>query len=102
MPVAWSTSWPTISSRWRIEDERSRKAGPHGRFFWQITVPPNTSAEVHVPATDAGNVTESGRPADQAQGVVFLRMEPDRETGRNIRRAIFKLGSGEYEFHSRF
>ncbi len=72
-----------IESRWRIEN---------GRFLWHISVPPTADAEVHVPAIDAGQVTEGGRPVDRAKGVVFVRMEPGR--------AVFKVGPGRYEFQS--
>ncbi len=82
-----------IESRWRIED---------GQFHWQVTIPSNTTAEVHVPTTGADKVTESGRTINQAQGVVFLRMEPARGTQRSVGYAIFKVGSGEYEFQSPF
>jgi alpha-L-rhamnosidase len=79
-----------IESRWRIEN---------GQFLWRVSVPPNTSAELHVPATDAGKVTEGGRPVDQTRGIVFVRMEPagGKESGG---RAIFKVGSGQYSFTS--
>jgi hypothetical protein len=82
-----------IESQWRIEN---------GRFSWQITVPPNTTAEVHVPTTGTEKVTESHHPVAQAQGVVFLRIEPARETKKSVRYAIFKVGYGEYEFEFRF
>jgi hypothetical protein len=81
-----------IESQWRIEDRS---------FHWRITVPPNTTAEVHVPTIDADNVTESDQPAAQAQGVAFLRVEPTRKTRESIKRAVFEVGSGEYEFQSR-
>jgi len=80
-----------IESRWRIE---------YGRFYWRVVVPPNATAEVHVPTADAGKVTESGRPAKQSQGITFLRAEPARDTKEGVGRAIFKVGSGEYEFRS--
>jgi alpha-L-rhamnosidase len=63
------------------------------RFRWRITVPVNTTATVWVPASEAGNVTENGRPAGQSQGVKFLKMENDR--------AVFSVGSGNYRFESR-
>ncbi|MBC8217599.1 MAG: family 78 glycoside hydrolase catalytic domain, partial [Planctomycetes bacterium] len=81
-----------IESRWRIED---------GGFHWRITVPPNTTAEVHVPTTDVDEVTENNQPAVQAQGVAFLRVEAAHGTRKNLRRAVFEVGSGEYEFRSR-
>jgi hypothetical protein len=77
-----------IESRWRIED---------GQFHWQVTVPPNTVAEVHVPATDANKVSSVG----QAEGITFLRMEPARGKG-GMGRAIFTVGPGQYEFRSSF
>ena len=79
-----------IESRWRIEDDR---------FHWRITVPPNTTAEVHVPTADAGTVTESGRSAQQAQGVTLLREEPARRK-ESVGRAVFEVGPGAYEFES--
>ena len=82
-----------VESRWRIEDSR---------LYWHVTIPSNTTAEVHIPTTGADKVTESGRPISQAQGVVFLRMEPANETKKNIGYAVFKVGSGEYEFQSPF
>ena len=80
-----------IESRWRIEN---------GHFYWHVTVPANAGAEVHVPAGNVETVTESGRPAAQTPGVTFLRAEPTRLTRGGIGRAIFEVGSGEYEFQS--
>jgi len=73
-------------------------------------VPPNTTAEVHVPTTDPrlrgpqdglrqdklapAGVTESGGPAESSKGVTFLRRDGDR--------MVYNVGSGEYEFISRF
>ena len=57
-----------------------------------IEVPANTTATVYVPAKDAAQVTESGGPVDQADGVKLLRMEEGR--------AVFEVGSGAYAFRS--
>ncbi len=81
-----------IESRWYIAD---------GYFNWRIDVPPNTTAEVHVPATDTKDVTENGRPAGQAEGVTFLRTEAPDASAKTVGRAVFKVGSGTYEFKSR-
>jgi alpha-L-rhamnosidase len=70
-----------IASNWKLDGET---------FRWMITVPPNTEATVYVPAKDAASVSESGRPANKAEGVKFLRMEKDR--------AVFEVTSGKYEF----
>jgi alpha-L-rhamnosidase len=55
-----------------------------------VTIPVNTSATVYVPAKDAAAVTESGKPAAQAEGVTFLRMENNA--------AVYAVGSGNYRF----
>ncbi len=62
-------------------------------FDWQITVPPNTTATVYVPAQDADTVTESGRSAKSADGVKFVGTENDR--------AVFTVTSGDYHFVSK-
>jgi alpha-L-rhamnosidase len=82
----------------------------------EVTIPPNTTAEVHVPALSGAegpalsgaegpalsevegpakseaDVTESGTPAGKAPGVKFLRMEYGV--------AVFEVGSGRYQFES--
>ena len=57
-----------------------------------VTIPVNTTATVYVPAKDAAGVTESGKPAGQAEGVKFLRMENAA--------AVYEVGSGCYRFCS--
>ena len=59
----------------------------------EVTIPPNSTATVHVPAKDAADVTESGKPAAQAAGVKFLRLDKGA--------ALYEVGSGCYEFVSR-
>ena len=41
---------------------------------------------------DAASVTESGKPAGDAEGVKFLRMENNT--------AVYAVGSGTYQFQS--
>jgi alpha-L-rhamnosidase len=62
------------------------------RLEWNITVPVNARATVLVPASTADAVTESGKPATQARGVKFAKLENGR--------AVFLLGSGNYRFES--
>ncbi len=57
-----------------------------------VTIPVNTTAVVFVPASDANNVTENGKKANEAEGVRFLRSDPGR--------AVFEVGSGRYSFQS--
>ena len=80
---SYDSSYGRIVSDWACEN---------GRFSLQAVVPPNTTATVFVPAKDAGNVTESGKPAVQSEGVKFLRMEANA--------AIFEVASGRYHFIS--
>jgi alpha-L-rhamnosidase len=82
----WAEGWYD-SVRGRIES-KWRKRG--GQFQLDVTIPANTTATVYVPARAAGEVTESGRPADKAEGVRFLK----KENGC----AVFELGSGVYRF----
>ena len=62
-------------------------------FRWKVTIPPNTTATVYMPATHAESITEDGKPAIQARGVKLLKMENGR--------AVFSVGSGSYSFESR-
>jgi len=73
-----------ISSDWRMDGDT---------FHWTISIPANTTATVHVPASDAAAVTEGGQPIGEAEGVEFVRMEGGR--------AVLRVGSGRYVFGSR-
>jgi alpha-L-rhamnosidase len=55
-----------------------------------VTVPPNATAEVHVPASGPEAVSEGGRPAGQAEGVRFVSAAGGY--------AVYTVGSGEYHF----
>jgi alpha-L-rhamnosidase len=68
-----------------------RRAG--GTFSLDLTVPPNTSATVSVPADRPEDVTEGKAPAGKAEGVKFLRMEGGS--------AIYLAQAGSYTFLAR-
>ena len=72
-----------IASDWKREGEG---------FAWSVTVPVNTSATVYLPAADASSVRESDRPAGEAPGIRYLRMESGT--------AVYEIGSGSYHFSS--
>ena len=59
----------------------------------EVEVPVNTRAELRLPASDAGTVTESGRPATESDGVRLLPAREDQS-------ARFELSSGRYRFHT--
>jgi alpha-L-rhamnosidase len=71
---------------------RSAWTQQNGRFDWQVTVPPNTTATVYVPARDQSLIIENGQPAENAKGVAFLRMENGF--------AVLDIASGNYSFSS--
>ena len=64
----------------------------NGTFTLKISIPANTSAMVHVPASSPDDVTEGGGPAGTSHGVTFLRLEKGR--------AIYNVESGDYVFKS--
>ena len=72
-----------IESSWRLVD---------GKMEFAVTIPANTSATVFMPAKDASDVQESGKPAKSSVGVQFLRMEDGA--------AVFLVQSGKYRFLS--
>ncbi|MDY0169345.1 MAG: family 78 glycoside hydrolase catalytic domain [Thermoguttaceae bacterium] len=72
-----------VAGRWRVED---------GHFHLDVEVPAGSTATVYVPARDRSAVRESGVPAEQAEGVTFLRMEDEA--------AVFRVESGKYAFQT--
>ena len=75
--AALRTLYGRVRSAWRIEK---------GRLRWEVEVPPNTTAEIHVPTSDPETVTESGRAVTEAEGLT------------PIGPAVFEAGSGRYVF----
>jgi beta-glucosidase-like glycosyl hydrolase len=73
-----------IRCAWQRED---------GRLKMEVEVPVGAEAIVYVPAKSADAVTESGKPATQADGVKFVKVEGGA--------ALFRTGSGVYSFESR-
>ncbi len=70
-----------IETSWKLAD---------GFVSLDVKIPANTKATVHIPGQHPSNITESGQPALQANGVKFLRMEDGH--------VLFELGSGSYRF----
>ena len=81
--AAYASVAGRIESAWRIEN---------GRFQLDVTVPPNTTATIFVPAVAPEKVTEGGQPAARARGVAQLSAENGA--------AVFRVGSGQYRFES--
>ena len=66
-----------IVSDWKIEG---------GKFVWKVTIPPNTTAKVYVPATEGGKLTLDGASLS--------------DTGYEQGYAVTSLGSGSYVLES--
>ncbi|MDR3228577.1 MAG: glycoside hydrolase family 78 protein [Puniceicoccales bacterium] len=73
-----------ISVHWETTD------GTNGTFRLRAGIPPNTTAEIWLPASKAAAVTENGIPAVTAKGLRLLR----EENGA----VVFEVGSGDYDF----
>jgi len=78
------------STRGHISSEWHQSAG---EFDLRVTIPANTMAMVYLPAENIKSITESGKPAEQAGGVKFLRLENNR--------VVLQVGSGDYHFVSK-
>ncbi len=74
-----------IVSNWKIDGDRLRL---------DVTIPPNTTAEIWIPSAAA--ITESGVPVDQAEGVLMVR-HPNRPDGPTV----LTVASGSYSFQTR-
>lgn len=70
-----------IESNWRRETDCT---------IIEVTIPPNTSANVFLPALSANEVTEGGQPITLVPGISFLYMQGNK--------AVFRIGSGSYAF----
>ncbi|MHB8970687.1 MAG: alpha-L-rhamnosidase C-terminal domain-containing protein [Pirellulaceae bacterium] len=78
---SYKSVYGTIVSHWKI-------AG--GKFHWHVVIPANTTATITIPAADAATVTEGDKPANEAEGVRFLRTESQA--------AVYEVLSGTYDF----
>lgn len=72
-----------IRSEWKMNGSR---------FAWDVQVPVNTTATLHIPAQSADDVFEGGRPAKEQEHIKFLGMQDGR--------ALFWVESGRYSFTS--
>ena len=70
-----------IESEWRLEN---------GTMHLHVVIPPNTTAAIEIPTTDAGKITESGQPVAIAEGIRLIETKTESVT--------FEVGAGKYEF----
>jgi hypothetical protein len=79
--ASYNSLYGKIESHWTVAS---------GRFTLNVTIPPNTTAVMYVPTKAGAQVTESGKAADQALGVKYLRWEEGA--------AVYEVASGRYSF----
>jgi alpha-L-rhamnosidase len=79
----YDSIYGTIVSEWKKVD---------GKLIINVTVPPNTTAKLLMPTTNAQSITENGQPLSQAIGVKHHGSEEDQ--------AILLLDPGSYVFES--
>jgi len=58
-----------------------------GKFTWKVSIPANTSATLYIPTKNKQAVTEN---SGSMKNLKFIKLEKDR--------AIYEVGSGDYEF----
>jgi alpha-L-rhamnosidase len=80
---SYDSPYGQIISNWKRDEQK---------LTMNVTIPPNTTATVYVPAKNAASVTESGKTVAEVKGVKFLRMENGA--------AVYDIGSGTYQFQS--
>jgi len=81
--TSYNSTRGLISTAWTNTD---------GAFDLNVVIPPNTTAQIYVPATNANAVTESGVPATNSPGVTYV--------GISNGYAIYAVGSGTYAWSS--
>lgn len=79
----YRSSHGDIVSDWRNEG---------GDFHWEIVIPPNTEATVHLPRWPGGRVSESGQPIESVKEIRVLS-----ETARHLE---LRVPAGRYLFTS--
>lgn len=79
--AAYTSMYGMIRSSWSIEG---------GRMRMDVTIPPNTTATIVLPAADPDNVEESNNAAAEAEGILFAEKVAE---GLQLH-----TGSGRYRF----
>jgi len=82
---SYQSPYGEIVSNWKLEK---------GSFTYDIHVPANSTATIHLPADSQENIKIGNRPLSQVDGVTFLRMDNER--------AVLAVGSGRHSFVSKF
>jgi len=79
--ASYECPYGTIKTSWKIDATGLQLL---------VEVPVNTTAEIHVPATDPSQVTEGGKPISYLRGIQTM---PSQDGN-----AVFNVGAGSYVF----
>lgn len=83
-----SAEIPTVRGGIKVSVERDEM-----RYRLRCAIPANTTAMIHLPASDASQVSEGGRAASESDGVSFAGIDKGR--------SVFRVGGGTYDFSVR-
>ena len=82
---SYQSPYGEIVSNWKLAE---------GSFAYDVHVPANSTATIHLPADSQENIKIGNRPLSQVDGVTFLRMDNER--------AVLAVGSGRHSFVSKY
>jgi alpha-L-rhamnosidase len=80
----FNSPYGLIKSSWKLEEDA---------LFWEVIVPPNTSATAYVPTTGDDHILEGNIPVEDAQGVTFIKHLDNA--------SLYELAPGLYRFEVR-
>lgn len=83
--ASFESLYGLITSDWKCEN---------GLFKWKVAVPANTTATVHIPTNNVASIKKGGRTINSIPKVKYMGLEKGA--------AVYKIGSGSYEFLSSF
>lgn len=83
--VSYQSLYGPISSSWNRKKDR---------FAWNITIPTNTKAQVYIPAKAINTIQERGKRVSDNKEIKVV--------GQHNGRVILELGSGSYQFNTKY
>ena len=81
---AYQSPYGLIQSDWHTQENA---------LIWEVSVPANTTATVHIPIRAGNQIFENALPIEEASGIVFIRKTPES--------AVYTLQAGNYNFEIR-
>jgi alpha-L-rhamnosidase len=73
---------------------RSNYTNTKSNFKWHVTIPPNSTALVYVPAKNMDDVTEGGKKIAVIKEIKSVKVENGR--------TVLSVGSGDYDFEVKY